>query len=179
MPGETILIQGTGGVSLFALQFAAAFGMRPIVTSSSDDKLARAAKLGAWCGINYAKTPRWEAAVLDATEGRGVDHVLEVVGGDNLGRAVAALAADGRVALIGILAAQEFTLSIVPFMRKRMSIKGISIGHRRGFERMNRAIMVNGIKPVIDSVFNFAEVPKAFERLAQGPFGKVAITVTS
>jgi NADPH:quinone reductase-like Zn-dependent oxidoreductase len=101
-----------------------------------------------------------------------------VVGGDSLGRSVTALAADGRLALIGILAARDFTLSIIPFMRRRLSIKGVSIGHRRGFERMNKAITVNGVKPIIDSVFNFTEAPKAFQRLAQGPFGKIVIAVT-
>jgi NADPH:quinone reductase-like Zn-dependent oxidoreductase len=176
--GETVLIEGTGGVSLFALQFAVAFGLKAIVTSSNDDKLARARELGAWKTINYRSQPDWDEAVRAATGGRGVDHVLEVVGGDNMRRSVNALAADGRISLIGILADTGFTLSIVPFIRNRLTIQGISIGSRRAFERMNEAIEALAVKPVIDTIYPFEEVPRAFEHLGRGPFGKVVVALT-
>jgi NADPH:quinone reductase-like Zn-dependent oxidoreductase len=175
LPGETVLTQGTGGVSLFALQLAAAFGLRPIITSSSDEKLTRAKALGAWLGINYRTTPAWDEAVREATGGAGVKHVLEMVGGDNMRRSVNALSADGRISLIGILADTEFTLPIIPFMRNRITIQGVSVGHRRAFERLNQAIEANGIKPVIDTVYPFTDAVRAFEHLARGPFGKIVI----
>jgi NADPH:quinone reductase-like Zn-dependent oxidoreductase len=175
VPGETVLIQGTGGVSLFALQFAAAFGLRAIVTSSSDQKLARAKALGAWQGINYRTQPAWDEAARDMTGGQGIDHVLEMVGGDNARRSLNALAADGRLSLIGILGALEITLPILPFMRNRITVQGVSIGHRRSFERMNRAIGALGIKPVIDTIYAFEDAPRAFEHLERGPFGKIVI----
>jgi len=178
VPGETVLIQGTGGVSLFGLQFAAAFGLRPIVTSSSDEKLARATALGAVRTINYRTRPDWDAAVREATDGQGVNHVLEVVGGQNMRRSIEALAAGGRLALVGILGDTEIVTSIFPVMRNRLTIQGITIGHRRGFERMNAAIDTAGIKPVIDRVYAFSEAPQAFEHLARGPFGKVVIALS-
>jgi len=178
VPGETVLIQGTGGVSLFALQFAAAFGIKGIVTSSSDEKLERAKTLGAWKAINHRTRPDWDVAARDATDGQGVNHVLEVVGGENMRRSIEVLAAGGRLSLIGILGDTTFSSSIFPVMRNRLTIQGISIGHRRGFERMNAAIEVAGIKPVIDRVYGFSEVPRAFEHLARGPFGKVVIALS-
>jgi NADPH:quinone reductase-like Zn-dependent oxidoreductase len=182
VPGETVLIQGTGGVALFALQFAAAFGLRAIVTSSSDAKLARAKELGAWAGINYRSTPAWDEAARALTHGAGVDHVLEMVGGDNMRRSVEALGADGRLSLIGLLGGLEFTLPIAAFLRKRLLLQGISIGSRRAFERMNAAIEASagkagGIKPVIEKVYAFAEAPQAFAHIAQGPFGKIVIAL--
>lgn len=177
-PGETVLIEGTGGVSLFALQFAKAFGLKAIVTSSSNDKLARARELGAWKTVNYRARPDWDAAAREATGGRGVDHVLEVVGGDNMRRAVNTLAADGRLSLIGILDGTEFTLPIMPFMRSRLIVQGVSIGSRRAFERMNAAIEAIGLRPVIDAAYPFEEAPRAFEHLGRGPFGKVVVAIS-
>ncbi|RRH95301.1 NAD(P)-dependent alcohol dehydrogenase [Mesorhizobium tamadayense] len=176
VPGETVLIQGTGGVSLFALQFAAAFGLRAIVTSSTDDKLARAKELGAWQVINYREQPAWDEAARELTDGAGVRHVLEMVGGDNARRSLNALGADGRLTVIGLLGGMELSFPIMPFMRNRITVQGISVGHRRAFERMNQAIEALGIKPVIDRVFGFDEVPQAFEHLEKGPFGKIVIT---
>lgn len=175
VPGQTVLIQGTGGVSLFALQFAAAFGMRAIVTSSSADKLARARELGAWRTINYRTHPDWQDEARAATGGYGVDHVLEMVGGDNVRRSLAALGPQGRVSLIGILGDLTFTAPAMPFLLNRVSIQGIGIGHRRSFERMNRAIETAGIRPVVDRAYAFEEAPKAFAHLARGPFGKVVV----
>ncbi|CDX15753.1 Alcohol dehydrogenase zinc-binding domain protein [Mesorhizobium sp. ORS 3324] len=178
VPGQTILIQGTGGVSLFALQFAAAFGLRAIVTSSSDEKLERAASLGAWQTINYRTRPAWDEAARERTDGLGVNHILEMVGGDNARRSLNALAADGRLSVIGLLGAMEISFPVLPFMRNRIVVQGISIGHRRSFERMNQAIETLGIKPVIDKVFRFDELPQAFGHLEKGPFGKIVIALT-
>ncbi|RVD15982.1 NAD(P)-dependent alcohol dehydrogenase [Mesorhizobium sp. M7A.F.Ca.ET.027.02.1.1] len=176
VPGQTILIQGTGGVSLFALQFATAFGLRAIITSSSDEKLERARKLGAWQGINYRTQPAWDEAVRELTNGLGVNHVLEMVGGDNARRSLNALAADGRLSIIGLLGAMELSFPIMPFMRNRITVQGLSVGHRRAFERMNQAIEALAIKPVIDKLFGFDEVPQALQHLEKGPFGKIVIT---
>lgn len=178
VPGQTILIQGTGGVSLFALQFAAAFGLRAIVTSSSDEKLERAKDLGAWQVINYRTQPAWDEAARDLTDGLGVNHILEMVGGDNARQSLNALAADGRLSIIGLLGATEISFPVLPFMRNRIVVQGISIGHRRSFERMNRAIEALGIKPVIEKVYGFNDVPQAFGHLEKGPFGKIVITAT-
>ena len=178
VPGQTILIQGTGGVSLFALQFAKAFGLRAIVTSSSDEKLERAKELGAWQVINYRTQPAWDEAARELTNGMGVNHVLEMVGGDNARRSLNALAADGRLSIIGLLGAMELSFPIMPFMRNRIVVQGLSVGHRRAFERMNRAIEALAIKPVIDKVFGFDEVPQAFQHLEKGPFGKIVIAMS-
>lgn len=177
VPGQTILIQGTGGVSLFALQFAA-FGLRAVVTSSSDEKLKRAKDLGAWRTINYRAQPAWDEAARAMTDGLGVNHVLEMVGGDNARRSLNALAADGRLSVIGLLGAMEISFPILPLMRNRITVQGLSIGHRRSFERMNQAIEALGIRPVVDKVYGFDEVPQALQHLEQGPFGKVVITTT-
>ncbi|TGQ71472.1 MAG: NAD(P)-dependent alcohol dehydrogenase [Mesorhizobium sp.] len=178
VPGQTILIQGTGGVSLFGLQFAAAFGLRAIVTSSSDGKLERAKKLGAWQVINYRSRPAWDEAARELTDGAGANHILEMVGGDNARRSLQALAADGRLSVIGLLGSMELNFPIVPFLRNRITVQGISVGHRRAFERMNQAIETLKIKPVVDKVFGFDEVPQAFEHLEKGPFGKVVISTS-
>ncbi|WP_095201804.1 zinc-dependent alcohol dehydrogenase family protein [Mesorhizobium carmichaelinearum] len=176
--GQTILIQGTGGVSLFALQFAKAFGLRAIVTSSSYEKLKRARELGAWRVINYRTRPAWDEAARELTDGLGINHVLEMVGGDNARRSLNALAADGRLSIIGLLGSMELSFPILPFIRNRLVVQGLSIGHRRSFERMNGAIEALGIKPVIDKVFGFDEVPQALLHLEKGPFGKIVITTT-
>ncbi|MCP3102753.1 NAD(P)-dependent alcohol dehydrogenase [Myxococcus sp. K15C18031901] len=175
--GQTVLVQGTGGVSLFGLQFAAALGARVLITSRSEDKLARATALGAWAAINSSNTPTWAQAVLDSTSGDGVDHILEVLGGDNLCQSAEALAGGGRISQIGFMSDTELRIPVLPLMLRRATIQGISVGHRRAFEDMNQAIEQNGIKPVIDSVFPFTEAPAAFQRLEQGPFGKVIIQV--
>ncbi|TPI32049.1 NAD(P)-dependent alcohol dehydrogenase [Mesorhizobium sp. B3-2-1] len=178
VPGQTILIQGTGGVSLFALQFAHAFGLRAIVTSSSDGKLERARTLGAWQVINYRTRAAWDEAARELTGGAGVNHILEMVGGGNARRSLDALAADGRLSVIGLLGSMELSFPIVPFLRNRIVVQGISVGHRRAFERMNQAIEALAIRPVIDKVFGFDEVPRAFEHLEKGPFGKIVIATT-
>lgn len=175
--GQTVLVQGTGGVSLFGLQFAQALGARVIVTSRSDDKLDRAKALGAWAGINTRHTPAWAHAALELTDGHGVDQVLELMGGDNLRQSVQALAGAGHILQIGFLNDTEIRLPALALQLRRATVRGVSVGHRRAFEAMNQAIDRHGIKPVIDSVFAFADAPAAFARLEQGPFGKLVITV--
>lgn len=176
---ETVLVQGTGGVALFGHQIAQAFGARTIITSRSADKLERAKALGASAVIDTSATPDWSVAVLQLTDGLGVDHVLETIGGDNLGQSCAALASGGRIAQIGFLKGPEIKLSAVPMMLKRASIQGISVGHRRAFEDMNRAIDAHGIKPVIDRTYTFENAHLAFDHLERGPFGKVVVRLTN
>ncbi len=175
-PGETILVQGTGGVSVFAVQFASAFGARVIVTSSSDEKLSRAKALGAAEGINYSYVPEW-GWVQALTNGRGADHVLEVVGGSNLQQSLNALARGGQIALIGFLQSETMTLEIIPFMLKFATLNSVGVGHRKAFEAMNRALEAKCIHPVIDTVYPFREARAAFDHLNRGPFGKVVIEV--
>lgn len=174
-PGQTVLVEGTGGVSIFALQLAVAAGARVIVTSSSDERLARAKALGASDGVNYVRHPEWSRQVLDLTDGRGVDHIVEVVGGDNVKQAVKALARNGHLALIGIMQGLSLNLDIVPFMRRRAMLRGVLVGSRRSFESVNRALEARQIHPVIDKDYPFAEVPAAFEHLKRGAFGKVVV----
>jgi NADPH:quinone reductase-like Zn-dependent oxidoreductase len=176
-PGESVLIIGTGGVSVFALQFARLAGARVIALSSSDAKLERARKLGADTGINYRTTPEWEIEVLRLTQGRGVDHVIEVGGVGTLGRSMAAVAAGGRIQLIGVLTGHGSPPpSPYALMVKQASIQGVFVGSRGHFERMNAAISSARLEPVIDHVFDFDEAPAAYPHLEQsGHFGKVVI----
>jgi NADPH:quinone reductase-like Zn-dependent oxidoreductase len=174
-PGETVLIQGTGAVSVFALQLAAAAGARVIVTSSSDEKLERARNLGASDGINYARHPDWEQQVLQLTGGRGVDHVVEVVGGTNVSRTIASLARGGHVALIGGLQGFGTEFDFLPFLFKRATINGVSVGSRRHFESMNRALEKIQIRPVIDAVYQWSAATAALEHVRRGAFGKVVL----
>ena len=175
-PGQTVLVQGTGGVSLFGLQIARAAGASVIVTSSSDEKLERAKTLGATHGINR-RTHDWVEAVYELTGGRGVDHILEVTGGANLGRSVDAIAVRGRISVIGVFDGFEFSGPTGPLLRKSPVIQGIAVGHRRALEDFTRMIGATGLKPVIDRRYGFAEAGAAFEHLERGPFGKVVIEV--
>ncbi|MCW3482130.1 NAD(P)-dependent alcohol dehydrogenase [Neisseriaceae bacterium JH1-16] len=176
--GQSVLIQGTGGVALFGLQFARTFGARAIVLSSSDAKLERALALGATSGINRLSSPDWDLEVTEASGGRGVEHVLELAGGAGVVRSLNALAPGGRIAVVGLLDGMELPLPTVPLLFKRATVTGIGVGHRRALEEMIRAIDHNGIKPVIDRVLPFDAVPEAFARLAEGPFGKVVVRVS-
>jgi NADPH:quinone reductase-like Zn-dependent oxidoreductase len=177
-PGETVLLLGTGGVSIFALQFARLCGARVIVTSSSDEKLDRAKAMGASEGINYKNTPEWDQAVLELTSGMGVDHVVEVGGMGTLAKSMNAVGFGGQVTLIGVLAGREGDTSPHGLMFKGARLQGIFVGNRSMFEGMNRAIAVNGVKPVVDRVFPFDETHAALELMAAGGhFGKIVITV--
>jgi NADPH:quinone reductase-like Zn-dependent oxidoreductase len=174
--GETILIQGTGGVSLFALQFASALGALPIVISSSDAKLETAKELGAKHVINYKNFPAWEAKVLEITVGKGVDHVIETVGGENLNKSLVAVKVSGTIAFIGLIAGLSAPINTYQFVTKNVSIYGIETGSRRMFEEMNSFIEPHEIKPIIDKTFPFGEIQKALKYLESGAhFGKVVI----
>ncbi len=175
--GQSVVIQGTGGVSLFAVQLAATSGAKVIVTSSSDDKIARAIGLGATHGVNRNRTPDWEAEVLRLTDGLGADHILEMAGGDNIARSIKAVALGGRISVIGLLESDELRLPILDLLFSHASIVGIAVGPRRALEDLVRAADLHGIKPVIDAVYPFAEAPKAFEHLKRGAFGKIVIDV--
>jgi NADPH:quinone reductase-like Zn-dependent oxidoreductase len=177
-PGDTVLVLGSGGVSMFALQFARAAGARVIMTSSSDDKLARGHELGAAEGINYKHTPDWEKEVLSVTGNRGVDVVVEVGGPGTLARSMQAVAFAGKITLIGVLAGLQGETNPHPIMRKGASMHGIFVGNRSMFERMNTAIEANGIKPVVDKVFAFEQAADAYRHQQSGAHvGKVVIRI--
>jgi len=176
--GETVLVLGTGGVSIFALQFARAAGARVIATSSSDEKLERVTTMGASDAINYHRNDDWDKEVMRITGGRGVDCVVEVGGGGTFARSLQALARGGKVCLIGFLAGWEGDTSPFPLMYKAGNLHGIFVGDREMFEEMNRAISVNHIKPVVDRVFPFDKAVAAFAHHASGGFvGKIVIQV--
>ena len=174
--GETVLLLGTGGVSIFALQFALARGARAIITSSSDLKLARAADLGAWATINYRANPDWEKQVVALTDGRGVDVVAEVGGGGTLEKSIAAVRLGGAIGLVGVLTGG--TIDPTLLMRKSIRLQGIYVGSREMFETMNRAIAAARIKPVIDRRFIFDDAPAAYHCMRDaGHFGKIVVTI--
>lgn len=177
--GQTVLLQGTGGVSIFALQLAKAAGARVILTSSSDEKLAQARQLGADEGINYRSHPRWSEEVLRLTGGLGVDHVVEVGGPATLGESLASLAAGGSLALIGVLTGFDASpASLRPLMVANGSIHGIYVGSTEMFRALNRALETNRIHPVIDRRYTLDEAALAYRHLASGAhFGKVVITL--
>ncbi len=176
--GDTVLTLGTGGVSIFALQLARLLGARVVVTSSSDEKLARARELGAWEGINYRSTPEWGRRVKELTGGRGVDHVIEVGGAGTLAQSLTAVRLAGTISLIGVLAGRVTDLDVASILMRSVRIQGVLVGSRDHFEAMNRAIELHGLRPVVDRVFPFSDVPRAFEHLAAGRhFGKVCVRI--
>jgi len=173
--GDTVLTLGTGGVSLFALQFARLAGARVHITSGSDDKLERAKRLGASDGINYKTTPEWDKKVRELTGGVGVDHVVEVGGAGTLPRSLRAVRTGGHVALIGVLSGGG-EVNPMPVLMKAVRLQGVFVGSRAMFEAMNRAIVEHKMRPVIDKVFPFAEVHAAYRHLESGAhFGKVVV----
>lgn len=174
--GESVLVLGSGGVSVFALQFAAAAGARVIATSSSAAKLARLRALGATDGVNYTERPEWQEAVLDATDGRGVDHAVEVGGAGTLARSIQSVRIGGQIHLIGVLTGGE--IDPAPMMRRTQTLRGIYVGSREMFLAMNRAIALHRIQPVIDRVFAFEEAHAAYRHLTgRGHVGKVVIRI--
>lgn len=178
-PGQTIVVQGTGGVSMFAVQLAAAQGAQVIVTSTSDAKIARAMALGASTGINRIANPDWHRVVLELTNNRGADHVLEMAGGDNVVRSLEAVKLGGRISLIGLLDDTELRAPILRILFKRVTLAAIAVGHRRALQDLVRAVDQLGLEPVVDAVYGFDAAPQAFEHLRRGPFGKVVINVVS
>jgi NADPH:quinone reductase-like Zn-dependent oxidoreductase len=176
--GDTVLVQGTGGVSLFALQFARLLGARVIVTSSKDAKLEAARKLGSWQGINYRDDPDWGKTARQMTDGVGVDHIVEVGGGGTLEQSLRAICIGGQISLIGVLSGAAVKLNILPILMQNVRIQGILVGSREGFESMNRAISQYELKPVIDRVFPFEEAREAMAYLSGGRhMGKVVIKI--
>lgn len=176
--GDTVLTLGTGGVSIFALQLARVLGARVIVTSSKDEKLERARELGAWRTVNYRDVPEWGRRVKELTDGRGVDHVIEVGGAGTLPRSVQAVRPGGEISLIGVLSGTIEDLDVRPILMQGVRIQGVLVGSRAHFEGLNRALDSHAIHPVVDRVFRFEEAREAFEHLAAGRhFGKVCVNV--
>ncbi len=175
--GETVLTLGTGGVSIFAIQFAKHFGAKVIATSSSDEKLEKVRQLGADETINYRSREDWDKAVLEMTDGRGVDHVIEVGGTGTLTKSVKSVRVGGHIALIGALdMAGEF--NPIPVFMKGIRVQGIFVGSREMFEDMNRAIEAGKIRPVIDKVFDFGEAREALKYMESGAhIGKIVVKI--
>jgi NADPH:quinone reductase-like Zn-dependent oxidoreductase len=177
-PGDTVLVMGSGAVSLFALQFAKAAGARVIATSSSEQKLEKLERLGADDLINYKATPNWGERARALTGGRGVDHVMEVGGPTTFAQSIAACRLGGHIALIGVLSGFVAEMPIPVLFSAQIRVSGISIGCRADQEDMIRAIEVNRLKPVIDRSFGLAELAGAFEHYqTQGHFGKISIEI--
>ena len=176
-PGDVVLIQGTGGVALFALQIARMVGARVIITSSSDQKLERAAKLGAWKLINYRDDPDWgRTARRMSPGGGGVDLVIELGGAGTFEQSCQAVRTGGQISLIGVLAGARAPIALTPVLMRALSIRGIFVGSRDGMEAMCRAFTAHEIAPVIDRVFPFEEAKEAFAYLRGARhFGKVCI----
>lgn len=174
--GQTVLVLGTGGVSLFALQFAKLRGARVILLSSSDEKLARGKALGADIGINYRKTPQWGAAVREATGGVGVDAVIETVGASTFPQALEAVRMHGFIGAVGFLSGLDPQISLMHVILKRVHVQGISVASLEQHERMIAALEATQLQPVLDKVYGFEELPAAFEHMLAGKhFGKIGI----
>lgn len=178
-PGQTVLLQGTGGVSLFALGFAKMAGARVVITSSSDEKLERARALGADVTINYSANPKWSRAVLEATDGVGADLVVEVGGGSTIGQAVSATRVGGHISVIGILtgrSSEDFALGAV--MAKNITIRGITVASTDQLSEMCRAIEHHRFRPLVDAVYDLEDAHEAIAALRkQQHFGKIAIRI--
>jgi NADPH:quinone reductase-like Zn-dependent oxidoreductase len=176
--GETVLTLGTGGVSILVLQLAKIAGARVIITSSSEEKLERARKLGADLGINYKQHPDWEKKVLELTEGQGADHVVDLGGVGTLPHSYQAVGFGGEISLIGVMTRPEGDLSPYPLMIKGATLRGIFVGAREHFEGLMRAAAVNKLKPVIDRTFSFDQAVEAYQYLKSAQhFGKIVITI--
>lgn len=179
-PDDTVLIQGTGGVSIFALQLASVYGCRTFVISSSDEKLQRAKHLGADDLINYNETPEWDKTILDLTGRRGVDHVVEVGGAGTIQKSLNAVKMGGHIAVIGALSGGKGEISPVSILMKSVKLQGIFVGSRQMFEQMNQLLCLhNNIKPVIDKTFDFENVRDALGYMESGShFGKIAVKIS-
>jgi len=173
--GDIVQTQGSGGVSIFALQFAKMFGARVIATSSSAAKAARLTQMGAEAVIDYRATPDWDKETMRLTGGRGADIVVEVGGAGTLPRSFLAARVGGTIAVIGLLSGMA-TLDPMPILRRNLKVQGLYVGSTQMFEAMNRAIETAGLKPVIDKVFPFAQAKEAYRHLkSQNHFGKIVI----
>jgi NADPH:quinone reductase-like Zn-dependent oxidoreductase len=175
-PGETVVIMGTGGVALFALQIAKSLGARTILLSSSNEKLKKVREMGADELVNYTDNPNWEQRVLELTSGTGADLVLELGGGGTLARSLEAVKISGRISLVGVLAGFDGKVNPLPILRKSISLKGIYVGSGDMQKHFHAALEQNKIHPVIDRVFQFDRVKEAYEYLQSGQhFGKIVI----
>jgi NADPH:quinone reductase-like Zn-dependent oxidoreductase len=171
-----VLAQGTGGVSIFALQFAKAAGATVIITSSSDEKLERARAMGADHTINYRTDPEWAKAARKLTGGRGVDHVIEVGGAGTFQQSIQAIRVGGHIAVIGVLTGMSNDVNVASIFSANAHIHGISVGSREHFEAMCRAIEANAIKPVVDKRFPLEDAQSAFRSMRAGEhFGKIVL----
>ena len=174
--GDTVLLLGTGGVSIAGLQFCRIMGVRAIITSSDDGRLERAQALGAWGTVNYRRSPDWDREVLAMTDGRGVDHTVEVGGAGTLEKSAQATRVGGSVGLIGVLTGGQINPTLI--MRKSIRLQGIYVGSRRMFEDMNRAIAHHRMMPVIDRCFDFSDARDAYHAMrAAGHFGKLVVRI--
>jgi NADPH:quinone reductase-like Zn-dependent oxidoreductase len=176
-PGDSVLALGTGGVSIFALQFARMAGCRVIITSSSDAKLDRARELGANETINYSILPDWEKRVRQLTDARGVDHIVEVGGAGTLGKSMRAVRTAGTISLIGLVA-HGSEMNPVPILMRNLRLQGIYVGSRTMFENMVNAIDLHQLRPVIDRVFPFPELPQALRYMQEAKhLGKICLSL--
>lgn len=176
--GDTVLVQGTGGVSSFALDFARMHGARVIATTGSAHKLDSLRARGAWQVIDHRADPQWGKTVRALTGGEGVDHVIEVGGVGTLAQSLRAVRPGGTVSLIGVLAGNTADLNLTPVLMTQVRVQGVFVGHREGFLAMSRAIAQHGLRPQVDRVLGFHEARAAFEHLASGAHqGKVCIRV--
>lgn len=174
---DVVLIQGTGGVSLFSMQFALAVGAEVILLSGSDDKLERAKKMGAQHLINYKSVPLWENEVLEITNGLGANHIVEVVGSDHINKSINAVASDGTISLIGLINGLTGNINTAQIMGKQIRLQGINVGSKEMFFNMNKMLETNKIHPVIDTTFSFNETIEALKTLESGShFGKLVIS---
>jgi NADPH:quinone reductase-like Zn-dependent oxidoreductase len=175
-PGDTVVLQGSGGVSVFGLQFAHAAGLRTLITSSSDEKLERARRLGADHLVNYRQTPEWGDAVRQLTGGRGVDHGIEVGGGGTIEQSMKAIRIGGHVAIVGVVAGLGGPFNTATLIGNSARVQGLSVGSRDMFEAMCRFMELERIEPVVDKVFPWTEVKAAFGAMQAGEhFGKIVL----
>jgi NADPH:quinone reductase-like Zn-dependent oxidoreductase len=175
-PGEQLLIQGSGGVALFALQFAKMLGAHVTVISSSDTKIERLKSMGADATINYSETPEWGKAARALTNGAGFDHILEVGGEKTLPQSLRCIRPGGTLSMIGILSGATMSTSLGLIITRQVRLQGITVGHRDGFEAMLRAMSQHRIRPVIDKVFAFEDLKASFDYIKSGQqFGKICI----
>ena len=175
---NTVLLHGTGGVSIFALQFAKARGARVIITSSSEKKLKQAQNLGADLTINYKTDPNWSATVHEMTDGKGVDVIVETVGGNNLERSLKTLRMGGHISIVGLLDGMKSKIDVLSLMHQQATIRGMEVGSKQDFEAMDREIEARDIHPVVDRLFSLEQSQEAFAYLERGlHFGKVVVTL--
>lgn len=173
--GQTVLLQGTGGVSIFALQFAKALGAKVIITSSSDEKLEKAKQMGADKIINYSEISDWQTKVLELTDGKGVDLALEISWAD-IGKTIEGMKLGGKIVVVGLLGGATANLSVFGIMQKSLSILGIQVGSKSSFVAMNKAIEDYNIKPVIDKTYSLSQLSEALHYFEKGNhFGKIVI----